>query len=63
MDFGYRDRKRKLQSLEATGGDWRPHPGFFKFVGRFAPNPQGGTRRSTFWDGTSAQETTRASWW
>lgn len=41
MDFGYRDRKRKLQSLEATGGDWRPHPGFFKFVGRFAPKPPG----------------------
>ncbi|KAI7970466.1 hypothetical protein EIK77_006311 [Talaromyces pinophilus] len=42
MDFGYRDRRRKLQSLEATGGDWRPHPGFFKFVGRFAPKPPGG---------------------
>lgn len=42
MDFGYRDRKRKLQNLEATGSDWRPHPGFFKFVGRFAPKPPGG---------------------
>lgn len=42
MDFGYRDRKRKLQSLLTTGGDWRPNPGFFKFVGRFAPKPPGG---------------------
>lgn len=37
MDFGYRDRKRKLKSLDASGRDWHPHPGFFKFMGRFSP--------------------------
>ncbi|OKL57111.1 hypothetical protein UA08_07521 [Talaromyces atroroseus] len=45
MDFGYRDRKRKIRSLEASGGEWRPHPGFFRFLGRFGPpTPPGGPR-------------------
>lgn len=35
-DFGYRDRKRKLKTLRAAGTDWKPHPGLFKFMGRFA---------------------------
>lgn len=35
-DFGYRDRKRKLKALRAAGTDWRPGPGLFKFMGRFA---------------------------
>ncbi|KAL1969884.1 hypothetical protein VTN77DRAFT_7393 [Rasamsonia byssochlamydoides] len=48
VDFGFRDRKRKLKRLEATGGEWRPHPGFFKFMARFGgkppnPGPSGGT--------------------
>lgn len=43
VDFGYRDRKRKIKSLESTGGEWRPHQGFFKFMGRFAgKTPAGG---------------------
>ncbi|KAJ5112578.1 hypothetical protein N7532_000623 [Penicillium argentinense] len=35
-DFGYRDRKRKLKALRAAGTEWRPGPGMFKFMGRFA---------------------------
>ncbi|OXV10764.1 hypothetical protein Egran_01475 [Elaphomyces granulatus] len=35
MDFSYQDRKRKLKALELTGGDWRPHPGFFQFMASF----------------------------
>ncbi|KAJ5133146.1 Protein of unknown function DUF3468 [Penicillium atrosanguineum] len=35
-DFGYRDRKRKLKSIRASGKDWRPSPGMFKFMGRFS---------------------------
>jgi hypothetical protein len=42
VDFGYRDRKRKIKSLEATGGEWRPHQGFFKFMGRYASKPPAG---------------------
>lgn len=42
MDFGYRDRKRKIKSLEATGGEWRPHQDFFKFMGRFGSKSPGG---------------------
>lgn len=44
-DFGYRDRKRKIKSLKAFGGEWRPNPDFFKFMARFGPKgrqPQGG---------------------
>lgn len=44
IEFGYRDRKRKLKSLEASGGDWRPNPAFFKFLGRFTPRPEGDSR-------------------
>lgn len=47
-DFGYRDRKRKLKALRAAGTEWRPGPGMFKFMGRFAgggpnkgPDPPG----------------------
>lgn len=48
-DFGYRDRKRKLEAAKAGGTDWRPNPGFFNFMARFAggsssmrrPPPQG----------------------
>lgn len=35
-DFGYRDRKRKIRALRAAGTEWRPTPGMFKFMGRFA---------------------------
>lgn len=35
-DFGYRDRKRKLRALRMTETEWRPGPGMFKFMGRFA---------------------------
>lgn len=35
-DFGYRDRKRKLRALRVAGTEWRPGPGMFKFMGRFA---------------------------
>lgn len=35
-DFGYRDRRRKLRALRAGGTAWRPGPGLFKFMGRFA---------------------------
>ncbi|CRG86865.1 hypothetical protein PISL3812_03877 [Talaromyces islandicus] len=42
VDFGYRDRKRKIKSLEATRGEWSPHPGFFQFMGRFASKPSAG---------------------
>jgi hypothetical protein len=45
MDFGYRDRKRKIKSLQASGGEWRPHPGFFNFLGRFGPQPSPGRPR------------------
>ncbi|KAL1987300.1 hypothetical protein VTN96DRAFT_4328 [Rasamsonia emersonii] len=51
VDFGYRDRKRKLKSLEATGGEWRPHPGFFKFMARFGGKPpSGGSSGGAFHD-------------
>lgn len=50
-DFGYRDRRRKLKALRAAGTDWRPGPGFFRFMGSFAggdvnkrPGPPGGSR-------------------
>ena len=35
-DFSYRDRKRKLKAAKTAGTDWRPNPGFFKFMARFA---------------------------
>lgn len=35
-DFGYRDRKRKLKAAKASGVDWKPNLGFFKFMARFA---------------------------
>ncbi|KAH8691420.1 hypothetical protein BGW36DRAFT_431968 [Talaromyces proteolyticus] len=41
-DFGYRDRKRKIKSVEATGGEWRPHQGFFQFMARFGSKPPAG---------------------
>ncbi|CAI7575050.1 unnamed protein product [Penicillium manginii] len=48
-DYGYRDRKRKLKALRVAGTEWRPGPGMFKFMGRFAgggpnkrPGPPGG---------------------
>lgn len=50
-DFGYRDRKRKLRTVRASGTDWRPGPGMFKFMGRFSkgdpnrkPGPPGPPR-------------------
>ncbi|KAJ5666801.1 hypothetical protein N7462_011210 [Penicillium macrosclerotiorum] len=50
-DFGYRDRKRKLKAIRASGLDWKPSPGLFKFMGRFAggnfnkrPGPPGGPK-------------------
>lgn len=44
-DFGYRDRKRKLKAIRATGTDWRPGPAMFKFMARFSkgdPNKRPG---------------------
>ncbi|KAF9893809.1 hypothetical protein FE257_009979 [Aspergillus nanangensis] len=38
-DFGRRDRGRKLKALKATGSDWRPGPGLFQFLARFAKRP------------------------
>lgn len=35
-DFGYRDRKRKLKAAKISRIDWKPNPGFFKFMARFA---------------------------
>lgn len=35
-DFGYRDRKRKLKAVKVSGTDWKPSPGLFKFMARFA---------------------------
>ncbi|CEJ53866.1 Putative Transcription factor [Penicillium brasilianum] len=35
-DFGYRDRKRKLRAIRASGTEWKPTPGMFKFMGRFS---------------------------
>jgi hypothetical protein len=35
MDFCCRDRQRKLKASAGTGGNWRPQPGFFKFMARF----------------------------
>lgn len=43
-DFGVRDRKRKIRCYEPSGGEWRPHPGFFKFMGRFGKGPPGSQR-------------------
>lgn len=36
QDFGYRDRKRKLRVAKATGKDWAPSSGFFRFMARFS---------------------------
>lgn len=44
-DFGYRDRKRKLKALRVAGTDWRPGPGMFKFMGRFAGGGGGPNKR------------------
>lgn len=41
VDFGFRDRKRKLKALEKFGGEWRPHQGFLRFLSRFAAKPSG----------------------
>ncbi|GAD93882.1 C6 finger domain protein, putative [Paecilomyces variotii No. 5] len=52
-DFAYRDRKRKVRSLAATGGEWMPTPEFFKFMARFGPRsrqPNGGANGTTTGD-------------
>ncbi|KAJ5554947.1 hypothetical protein N7461_003417 [Penicillium sp. DV-2018c] len=43
-DFGFRDRKRKLRTLKASGMDWRPGPEMFQFIGRFGGGPP------AYWD-------------
>lgn len=35
-DFGYRDRRRKLKAAKMSGIEWKPNPGLFKFMARFA---------------------------
>ena len=50
-DFGYRDRKRKLKAVRATGADWKPNPGFCKFIARFgkgSPSRRGPPTRVPF---------------
>ena len=50
-DYGYRDRKRKLKTIKATETDWKPNPGFFKFMARFGksnPSTSGPPTRVPF---------------
>lgn len=48
-DFAYRDRRRKLKAVKASGVEWRPGPELGKFMARFArggPSSRGGRPQS-----------------